>query len=311
MASGPATKPAAPVTDWQSVNDWQDVNASAPAAPEKPGLFQTMKNNFNAGTQHPAPPTGIMDALSPKRALQNFGAGAGDAIRGTYHMFDSKPKLSLDQQYDQAGQQVENFAKDPVGAYASAAGQVAPAMLAGGLTHGAIDALPSTSRAGANLSAIEQKATNTPVNFNNTRPALQDFDQHVATGGKGAPVMTKLNDRIQPPNAPVNFPEARQFYSNVSDVTKRPGFLRRAMEDSNEPRLRAAAGPVRAGMNADLTESLKPLNLDEDYNAALKEYAQGKMLKTGLKRAGIAGAGAAAGSMGLGKLHGIASSVLR
>jgi hypothetical protein len=270
-----------------------------------------MKDNFNAGTQHAAPPTSMIDMLSPKRALQNFGASAGDALRGTYHMFDEKPKMSLDQQYDEAGKQVENFAKDPVAAYVNAAGQAAPAMLAGGLTHGAVDALPSTSRAGAAINSIEQKAANTPVSMSRTAPALKDFDQHVATGGKGADVMSKLNTRLQPPNADPNFPEARKFYTNVSDVTRKPGALRRLFEDSREPRLRMAAGPVREGMNADLTEALKPLNLDEDYTNALKEYAQGKALKTGLKRAGAAAVGAGAGAAGLGKIHNIASSVLR
>jgi hypothetical protein len=342
--------------------------------------------------------------------------------------------------------------------------------------------IPSTARAGARLSAIEQQAANTPVYFQNTRPALRNFEQHVATGGKGADVMSKLGRRIEnippptppqilrpsrllgagtediplhsapdapgtsskpvtlfaperamhprlmapkvdtpltenpfhgrlppdegvanaeinnsrvgepfatpegnpnygysdqfpsaegkwtggtlrrafeggtpqgmgqgeyigeipgerggpgqlqgvlrrprafpegpqpsPENAPiysnpVNFPEARDFYTNVSDVTRKPGMLRRAFEDAREPRLRYAAGPVREGMNADLTEALKPLNLDEDYNAALREYARGKALKTGLKRAGTAAIGAGAGAAGLGKAHGIVSSVFK
>ena len=283
--------------------------------------------------------------------------------------------------------------------------------------------IPSRARAVKTLNSIEQKAANTPVSMSRTAPALKDFDQHVATGGKGAEVMTKLGKRIgdiapeqkpidyvkmgrdsdieataknigEPPagqtrlfrsespttkfedvfnkeklndnrpsgkaytndlgsadyyrqsygpdarthymdlpdqaaqgfkwgneyvvdpdklpsGKPVNFPEARKFYTNVSDVTRKPGALRRLFEDSREPRLRMAAGPVREGMNADLTEALKPLNLDEDYTNALKEYAQGKALKTGLKRAGAAAIGAGAGAAGLGKIHNIASSVLR
>jgi len=169
--------------------------------------------------------------------------------------------------------------------------------------------IPSTARAGARISDIESQAANTPVNFQNTSPALQKFGQHVATGGKGADVMSKLGSRI--PEGPMNFPEARDFYTNVSDVTRKPGMLRRAFEDAREPRLRYAAGPVREGMNADLTEALKPLNLDEDYNAALREYARGKALKTGLKRAGTAAIGAGAGAAGLGKAHGIVSSVFK
>ena len=193
--------------------------------------------------------------------------------------------------------------------------------------------IPSTARAGAKIADIESQAANTPVNFQNTTPALEKFGEHVATGGKGSGAISKLSNRISPsvpkaglldtmqnelngapppaPPPPVNFPEARDFYTNVSDVTKQPGFLRRAFEDANEPRLRYAAGPVRAGMNADLTESLKPLNLDQDYNAALKEYARGKALQTGLRRAGTAAVGTAAGAAGLTKLHGIASSVFR
>ena len=35
------------------------------------------------------------------------------------------------------------------------------------------------------------QAAKTPINFQNTEPALQKFDEHVATGGKGAGVMTE------------------------------------------------------------------------------------------------------------------------
>lgn len=109
------------------------VVSSAP----QPGLIQRMKANFNAGTQHAAPPTSLLDMFSPKRAVQNFGASTGDAIRGAYHMFDKPtgPPPTLDQQYEKAGEQVHSFLNDPVAAYVNAAGQAAPALLAGGALH--------------------------------------------------------------------------------------------------------------------------------------------------------------------------------
>lgn len=99
---------------------------------------------------------------------------------------------------------------------------------------------------------------------------------------------------------PLNFPEARRFYSNVSELSRRPGFLRRAVESPSAPKMRYQLGGVRQAMNSDLTNALPP-ELSDRYTNALREYAQaaklGKVAKgagavalaEGLRRSGILG----------------------
>ena len=319
---------------------------------DKQGAQDTLPANFDFGDKAPEQPQGnalqrafdTATTVTPEQEkghswltnkAQEFGAGAIGTLSPLVHPMDTLEGMghTIAHPIDSLHADVDNARAHPAQFLGGLAGSAALGGAAGELGEAALAKLPSTTRAASTLNRIESQAANTPVNFQNTEPALQKFGEHVATGGKGAGVMSKLSNRISPstpklglldtmqnelngvpppaPPAPVKFPEARDFYTNVSNVTKEPGFLRRAFEDSSEPRLRYAAGPVREGMNADLTESLKPLNLDQDYTGALKEYARGKALQTGLRRARTAAIGTAAGAAGLGKLHGIASSVLR
>lgn len=170
-----------------------------------------------------------------------------------------------------------------------------------------VDALPSRSRAVATLKDIEQQGANTPVSLTNTTPALQDFQKHVATGGKGAPVMRKLAPFTEPNAPPLNFPDARRFYTNVSDVTREPGMLRKALEPAKNPRMRAAAGPVRAGLNSDLTEAANSFGRGDDYTAAMKEYRQAAQIRNALRKVAIGAAPAAASYVGAKKIHDVFS----
>lgn len=173
----------------------------------------------------------------------------------------------------------------------------------------AIEAFPSRARAVATLRDIEGQAANTPVPLMNTTPALQEFQTHVNTGGKGAPVMKKLSPFVQP-NAPaLNFPEARKFYTNVSDVTRKPGPVRSVFESSRNPRLRAAAGPVREGLNADLVaaaDSLQPPR-GADYSGAIKEYSKNAKIRGALKKTAVGAIPLAAGALGAEKIHKVMS----
>jgi hypothetical protein len=101
------------------------VAAPAPIAPPvEKSLFQQAKDNFNAHTQH-------VPTIGAESVLQNFGAGGGDVLRSIYHVFDKQPEKSLDQQYADAQQNMDNFSKDPVAGYASAAGQAGTGLLLG------------------------------------------------------------------------------------------------------------------------------------------------------------------------------------
>lgn len=189
-----------------------------------------------------------------------------------------------------------------------------PSMMMGGEgLEAGIKAIPSRARAAATLSDIENGAKSVPVSMNATRPAMEDFQQSVATGGKNAPVMTKFSKRLDVPGLPqagigpepVNFPEARDFYSNISRATAKPGLLRRAIESPNMPAFRYNAGGVRAALNSDLTDAADTIGRGQDYTGAMNEYRRAAQLNKAAKIGGGVAAGEALRRSGiLGKVAG-------
>lgn len=114
------------------------------ATPPERSLLQRMKENFNSNTQHDPEPTSVTGMLNPAHLVREFGAGAGDAVRGAYHMFDKPgadpyagmtPEQRLqaiaDDTVESGRKQTEHFVHDPAGAYAAAIGEQAPALIAG------------------------------------------------------------------------------------------------------------------------------------------------------------------------------------
>jgi len=157
--------------------------------------------------------------------------------------------------------------------------------------------LPLKSRASATLESVAKDAANVPVNMAETIPAIADFRQSVATGGKNAPVMTKLGRRVDsssaPNGLPVNFPEARDFYKNVSRASAKPGFLRRQLESPAMPDLRRNVGNVREAMNTDLGNAADTVGRGEDYRGGIKEYAQNAKMRAAGRNLGKVGIGLA------------------
>ena len=139
-----------------------------------------------------------------------------------------------------------------------------------------------------------------------TAPALDEFLNYVRTGGRNNQVIRKLAARIDPQaiaTDPVNFPEARQFYTNVSRATAPPGFLRRAIESPTAPDMRRNLGNVRVAMNSDLTQAADSVGMGQQYTQAMNEYKNAAKLNTVVKRLGYVGAAEALRRSGvLGKI---------
>lgn len=193
---------------------------------------------------------------------------------------------------------------------------------AGPVAREAEAAVPSAERAGRMFNTIENEAADIPVEMKETEPALEVFQKHVKTGGKNSPPIQMLRKRISPtmprvplPEAmqadlsgvpartvnrsPIKFPEARDFYSNVTDVSKRPSVFKMAIESSREPKLRMEAGTVRNALNTDLTNAAETIGRGKDYTDALREYRQAKQLRKLRNGALLLGAGEAARRTGL------------
>lgn len=174
-----------------------------------------------------------------------------------------------------------------------------PSMVMGGPeAKGLMEAIPTRAHASSVFADIENQAKDVPVSMENTNPALQKFSKYVSTGGSKAPVITKLAKRVEAPE-PVNFPEARDFYTNVSRLTKRPGFIRRAIESPMKPSMRYEAGGVRQALNSDLTNAAHSIGRGNHYTGAVKEYRRGAQLNRAMKWAAAAGAAEAARRTGV------------
>ena len=257
------------------------------------------------------PPVNMTDSSTPMGGMRNIASRVGSDIGALAKPFTQSPAKTLEgiassqgsqmrgeKQPDLASNFSSTYAKDKPLAFENLAGDVGTGALMGGaakLLPAAFNAIPRTGRAAANLADIENAAQNVPVSMTSTTPALGKFKQSVATGGKNASVMTKLGNRLEPASAPINFPEARDFYSNISRATAKPGMLRRAIESPGAPAFRYNAGGVRQALNSDLVDAANSIGRGEDYTGAMNEFRRGSQLNSIAKKAAI---GAGAGAIG-------------
>lgn len=259
--------------------------------------------------QFPAPPPPdtrpqIEQVLTPtmhsadQGVLGNIGTGIGNFAKGAGHMLTHPEELVTGAVM---GSPPAVFANDLRDAYKHikgepnagdemrahpmenleyAAGEAAPLMLAGGA-----ESLPSKARANAVFSDLAGKAADVPVSMDKTAPAMEGFRDYVRTGGRQSMVARKLGNAIDS-GEPMNFPEARQFYTNISRATARPGVFRRMIESPAAPDMRRNLGNVRSAFNEDITNSLQPLGQSDRYTDALREYGRAARLNKAAKIGG-------------------------
>jgi hypothetical protein len=191
-----------------------------------------------------------------------------------------------------------------VGTAIGTAAQVAPLVL-GGLDEGAserplLGQLPSASRAGKVFQDIREQAKDVPLNFEKTTPEMERFKELTQRGGRASKPFTQLSRRLDPeePQEPVNFPEGRDFYSNISDAAHQTP-LQKIMGRGMKPTMRRQAVNVRRAFNDDLTSAADQVGRGQDYTDAMKEYANAKRLEKIGKGAALLGAGEVARRTGL------------
>lgn len=169
--------------------------------------------------------------------------------------------------------------------------------------------IPSAGRATRTLEEIRNTARDVPVETTATRPAVQEFKGYLDTGGRPSRPVASLSRRVAPATTrqiaaseakgPMMFPEARDFYTNISRASARPGVFRRAIESPELPQQRLNIGKVREAMNSDLTNAADQIGRGEDYQNALKEYANAKKIQKVARGVALLGAGEAARRTGL------------
>jgi len=264
------------------------------------------------------PGMGLAEGLAhgAMRSASEIGHGLKDASEGNpwglaSHAISAIPFAgpAMDKAAEQAPpskpgesylDRVMDVATNPgaMGTLTGAATQIAPLIEASGMVkpirsglsaaNQAFNPLPLRSRAVEAFRDIEAQNANTPVPLNQTTPAIDTFRNLVRTGSKDNTVVRKLGTRVDqvPTAGDPNFPEARRFYENVTTETKKPGFLRRAMEDPSAPKMRRNVGGVKDALNSDVTNALPPDQATR-YTGAMKEYANNAKLR----RLGLIGAG--------------------
>jgi hypothetical protein len=184
--------------------------------------------------------------------------------------------------------------KDIVSGTAQAA-TVPSAFMGGPIAEGADAMIPSRLRAGQVLDDIGNAAKDVPVIPRATMPAVSRWSELTEAGGKTAKPITKLSNRLtdyltpatKEPQEPMLFPEARDRYSNITDLTRQPK-LQTLMGRGLKPTMLRQAGSVRQGLNSDLTDAAATIGRGEDYTNAMTEYAQAAKLGKALKLGGLA-----------------------
>ena len=184
--------------------------------------------------------------------------------------------------------------KDIVSGTAQAA-TVPSAFMGGPISEGADAMIPSRLRAGQVLDDIGNAAKDVPVIPRATMPAVRRWSELTEAGGKTAKPITKLSNRLtdyltpatKEPQEPMLFPEARDRYSNITDLTRQPK-LQTLMGRGLKPTMLRQAGSVRQGLNSDLTDAAATIGRGEDYTNAMTEYAQAAKLGKALKLGGLA-----------------------
>jgi hypothetical protein len=313
---GPAPKAAAP-------------SATMTTVPPESWLHQAEEDLTQGGNRTVL---GRIGGTMQGRGDKGFSGIDSGVSKGTANLMGS-PELGL----LHAGEAAQTIPDHPVkGVLGTIGGALEAAKLPGMVMAGpeaemGLGAIPLKSHAVSLFNDIEQAAKNVPVQMSKTAPALEDFGQTVATGGRNAGVMTKLTRRIDPPAPrmnmlqsmqsdlsgaapsappdPINFPEARDFYTNISRQTAKPGLLRRAFEPLSMPSFRMNAGNVREALGSDLTDAAGTIGRGEDYTNAMREYRQAAQLNKALKVGGTIAAGEALRRSGL--LGQIASGTMK
>lgn len=195
----------------------------------------------------------------------------------------------------QALEGVSSIPQHPIAGPIKAVGGIAkaltiPSMMMGGpgATAG-IEAIPSARYAGQQLNNIAEAVGNADVPLNASLAPLQRLAELNARGGSGsvpAGVM-QLLERSQAV-APMAYPEARDFASNISSLSNLEKL-------AAKPQVLAGMGALKSGLHGDIAASLG--DLGPSYIDAITEYAKAQQLKKAAVTAGKYIGGGAAGAV--------------
>jgi hypothetical protein len=247
------------------------------APPQGGGLLDTAKN-VGIGILKGAGSSlaGIGELAANAGAIPGVMPAAGNAAfrHPAFRMAESATTASNDAQ--RAGKVIEGVAEVAVPAGA------------------AINAIPRAGRAAAKFARVATAANKVPVNIEGPGQVALRIQQLGERGAQEPRVIGKLLRRLTDPGkAPMDFEEARDFYSNVSRLSANEF-------NSMNPIVQREMGNLRSAMNTSLQDAAGSVGKGAEYGSAMKEYARAAKLKgmkeslvDGLKRAALPAGGAA------------------
>lgn len=282
--------------------------------------------NFPEGTSEADMTRSVQDALTQKNAPQPLSgpiAPPSDPITGDSHAAHQiQNQASLWEGLKGAAKGALSTAQDashmvfPRGSFmdtgdvanttASNPDQVAGKVVEGALELGAglpaiADAAPSAARAGQVFDSIAKDAAQTPVNLSRSGDTLLELHDLGATGSNLPKAVRQLTNRATAPGgADILYPEARKFASRISNSSI-------AERLTSDPNLKRVLGGLREGFNADVGDAANAVGRGQDYEQALKEYAQAKKLQ----RVGVAAGTGVASGLGVGAKLGALGHILK
>ncbi len=160
----------------------------------------------------------------------------------------------------------------------------------------AVNAVPRLARAGKNFETVMGAAKNIPIDVNAPGQVGLRILELSDAGAQLPQVVRKFLNRVtSPKKAPVTYKEARDFASNVS---------RLSADEAQRltPVIKRELADLRVTLNASIAEAAKKAGKLDEYQAAMKEYAQAMKMRDaisktwkGVKKAAVpAGVGGAA-----------------
>lgn len=228
-------------------------------------------------------------------ALQTFGAGGYKGIIGPIvHPYDTIKSMvqgaaiPTGQQLDAMRQQNANTPMSQI--IPDALGQAAGASILGMGAENLGDLIPQKARAIANFQNLKSQLANQPINLKASIDPLLEMQAEADAGATMPQAASKLLNRATDPSAaPINYPEARRFVSNVSRLSSAEGA-------NMTPTMGRLAGILRDSLHSDIAQAAVQSGLKaEDYMGPVNEYRRASTVGTALKKAakiGATGAGA-------------------
>jgi hypothetical protein len=231
--------------------------------------------------------------------IQSIGRGVRSAVQGVgqaiMHPVDTAEKTvdavsALPSQVADIPAAIHdiNQSPDPLGTYAKVAqdtagqgaGQALTALATAGVAKGskavtgaALDALPSTERAGAALQDVKATAGSVPIDTTKVGNTALDIYTQSQRGATLPTSVNKLVRRLADPNAaPMTYEEAKDFQSNISKLS--------ADEQMKlNPNTKRLVGQLNQDLKGSLQDAADTVGKGQQFQKAMTEYHNAMKLR--------------------------------